>query len=234
MLRSVADQTFQDWEHLLVDDGSTDDSVETIRQAASTDSRVKLIQLPEHTGSPSCARNAALENVQGKYIAFLDADDFWLPDKLAQCLRVIREYHYTFIYHDFRYVSHDGSRTGRIVHGPDILDLRKIHTQRGIHVSSVVIDHDQVPDFRFDDRSAHEDLMAWMFLIRHGHLGYRIPIDLSRFRKSANSRNASKLNAALAVWDAYRNIEKLPFCTAASYWLQYAWNSCWLQARSRP
>ncbi len=233
MLQSVAGQTCQDWEHLLVDDGSTDDSAEIIRKSASTDPRVKLIRLP-HSGSPSLARNAALDVAQGRYIAFLDADDLWLPEKLEHCHRFILENHYSFVYHDFRYISHDGSRIGSVVHGPDVLESRQVHIQRGIHISSVVIDRWQVPNFKFDDSSAHEDLMAWMFLINHGHLGHRLDMDLSRFRKSASSRNANKINAAFAVWDAYRNNEKLPFHTAAMYWLQYAWNSCWLHARSRP
>ena len=81
---SVLRQTFKDWELLIIDDCSTDNSAEIIREYSSRDSRIKYFKTEEKSGSPSTPRNIGIDNASGEYIAFLDADDVWLPDKLAK------------------------------------------------------------------------------------------------------------------------------------------------------
>ena len=84
-LRSVQTQTLSDWEHILVDDGSTDGSLELIQEAAAADPRIRLLRTQGRSG-PARARNQGLECASGKYAAFLDADDLWLPQKLKHCV----------------------------------------------------------------------------------------------------------------------------------------------------
>jgi len=97
-IASVRAQTLADWEQLLVDDGSTDDSIAIIQSAAAQDPRHRLLRTPMNSG-PSAARNLALDSAQGRFIAFLDADDLWLPEKLAQCVEWMTSHSYSFIYH---------------------------------------------------------------------------------------------------------------------------------------
>lgn len=116
-MASVRAQTLTDWEHILVDDGSSDNSVAIIAAAAADDPRVRLLQTPCNNG-PSAARNMALDAARGRFIAFLDADDLWLPEKLSQSVWWMTAHGYEFIYHDYRHISQDGCKVGRLVRGP--------------------------------------------------------------------------------------------------------------------
>lgn len=235
-LASVQAQSFTNWEHILVDDGSSDGSIALIEAAARSDSRIHLMRTPRNSG-PSLARNLAIQAARGRYIAFLDADDLWLPEKLARSVEWMERHGYTFIYHDYRHISHDGEHIGALIRGPEVLNLRTLHTRRGTGgCLSVVIDRAQVPDFHFpaNYRLLHEDFCAWMSLIRAGHLGHRLPMDLGRYRLSPASRSANKLNGAYNTWLIYRKISQLSFLLAAFWWLQYAWNGFWLYRLARP
>jgi teichuronic acid biosynthesis glycosyltransferase TuaG len=235
-LATVQAQTFTDWEHILVDDGSTDDSLAIGEEAAANDPRVRLLRTSSN-GGPSTARNVALDAARGRFIAFLDADDLWLPEKLARSVEWMTSQGYGFIYHDYRQMSHDGSRVGALISGPETLNMRTLHTRRGTgSCLSVVIDREQISDFNFHggDSYLHEDFCAWLSLVRKGHLGHRLAADLGRYRLSATSRSANKFVGAIKVWKIYRELSLLPWMLAASWWMQYAWSSFWLQRYARP
>jgi glycosyltransferase involved in cell wall biosynthesis len=179
----------------------------------------------------------AIAAAHGRYIAFLDADDLWLPEKLSRSVEWMSMYGYAFIYHDYRHLSHDGTRVGALIKGPEILDLRMLHTRRGTGgCLSVVLDRKLISEFTFpaNYRLLHEDFCAWMSLIRRGHLGHRLPADLGRYRLSKTSRSANKLNGAYNTWLIYREISRLSLLRAAIWWLQYAWNGFWLYRTARP
>ena len=235
MVASVRAQTWTDWEHLLVDDGSTDESPAILEAAAAADERVRLLRTRRNEG-PSSARNLALDAARGRFIAFLDADDLWLPEKLARSLEWMKEQRFGFIYHDYRLISHDGGRIGGVVSGPDELNVRTLHTRRGAGCLTVVIDRERVPGLRFPDESrvSNEDFRTWLGVLRRGCIGHRLACDLACYRLSAGSRSANKLACAREVWKLYRVESKLPLARALCWWTQYAWNAFWLRLRARP
>jgi teichuronic acid biosynthesis glycosyltransferase TuaG len=235
-LASVQAQTLPDWEHLLIDDLSTDDSAAVVEAAARKDSRIRLLRAPRHLG-PSEARNLAIDAARGRFLAFLDADDLWLPEKLARSIEWMTKHDYGFIYHDYRHISHDGALTGALIRGPEQLDLHSLHTRRGTgSCLSVVIDCDRIPGFRFptDQSGLHEDFCGWLSLLRRGHTGYRLPADLGRYRTSPKSRSANKVAAALQTWRIYHSVSRVSPVRATSWWIQYAWNAFWLHRYARP
>lgn len=234
-LASVRAQTFSDWEQILVDDGSTDNSREIAEEAARTDARFRLLRTP-HNGGPSAARNYGLDAARGRFIAFLDADDLWLPEKLARCIEWMTTHNHGFIYHDYRHISHDGFRMGRLVNGPPELTMRTLHTSRGTGCLTIVIDRELVPELRFPQIAPHhaEDFCLWTMLLRRGHIGHRLPVDLARYRLSPKSRSSNKLESAANAWYLYRHFSQLPWFTAISWWLQYAWNATRLHRSARP
>jgi teichuronic acid biosynthesis glycosyltransferase TuaG len=235
-LRSVQSQTLSDWEHILVDDGSTDGSVELIQETAAADSRLCLLRTRGRSG-PARARNQALECARGKYAAFLDADDLWLPQKLNHCVAWMKSNNHSFVYHDYRHISRDGKKTGELIAGPNCLDLQKLHTRRGVgSCLTVVINLQELPGFQFpiDHNDLNEDFVAWLRLLREGHLGYRLPEDLGRYRLSETSRNGNRIASAVACWRIYRNESRLPFGRALNWWTQYAWHAFWMHRRAVP
>ena len=235
-LESVAAQTFENWEHILVDDGSTDDSYRLLEAAAARDPRIRVLRSRGNIGSPQ-ARNSALAAARGRYIAFLDADDLWHPEKLSRSLSWMQEHGYEFIYHDYRHISHDGKQVGALVKGPEDLNMRSLHTRRGTGCLTVVLDRQKIADFHFPDLKRPyraEDFCLWLSLIQRGFVGHRLPLDLARYRLSKNSRSANKLKGAVNAWRLYRNFSHLSFLHAALWWIQYAWNDFWLYQSARP
>src|SRR5450631_2859113 len=151
LLDSVRGQTFRNFEHLLVDDVSTDGCVDEAIRLSRGDSRMRVLRMERNAG-PAAARNLAIEAARGRYLAFLDADDVWLPHKLEIQLKWTKQHSHAFTYHDYRHMSHDGSKLGAVVSGPDVLTLKTLHTRRGTGgCLSVMIDREQLQSFRFPE-----------------------------------------------------------------------------------
>jgi teichuronic acid biosynthesis glycosyltransferase TuaG len=236
MIVSVQEQTLIDWELFLVDDGSTDSSASIAKNAAIKDSRIKVLQMPYNCG-PAAARNTALNIAQGRFIAFLDADDLWLPEKLTRCIEFMNIYKYGFIYHGYRYMAANKSCVGKLIFGPQELNFRTLHTCRGIPIHSVVIDRKLIINFKIPQgyfEYMHEDFIMWLDVIRSGYVGHLFPLDLCRYRIVPKSLGAKKINAARKVWKIYREISRLSFITSVIWWSKYAWNSFWLHRNSLP
>ncbi len=235
-IAAVRAQTFTDWEQIFVDDGSTDGSLAIVEALAVEDPRFRSLRMPGNEG-PSAARNLAIDAARGRFLAFLDADDLWHPEKLARSVDWMTTHGYGFIYHDYRHMSEDGARVGGLITGPEELDFRTLHTRRG-HGGclSMVIDRERVPEFHFP-RSfpyTHEDFIGWLSIIQGGITGHRLPADLGCYRISANSRSSNKRRAVIDTWRIYREFSKLPALRAAWWWTLYIWNSFWLYRRARP
>lgn len=224
-LASVRTQTLTDWEHILVDDGSTDGSLEILETAAREDARFRVLRMERNSG-PAVARNHALNAAQGRFIAILDADDLWVPEKLFCCVEFMTERNYGFVYHDFWWISERGERVGRLIAGPEELNMRSLHVRRGIKTCAVTIDRSQIPGFYFPDNH-HEDFCAWLNLIQLGYIGHRLPEGLCSVRVCMHSRNSSKLRSALQSWDIYRRVSGLSLARAANWWTQYVLISLW-------
>lgn len=216
-------QTFRDFEHLLVDDASNDDTVREARAAIGDDPRYRIVSMRANAG-PGAARDAGLAVARGRYVAFLDADDAWLPEKLERQLAFMQRTGHAFTFHDYRFMSHDGARVGALVSPPEILDFRSLHTRRGFGCLTVMLDREQIGHVSFaaDDRSLPEDFLCWLSIVKQGYCGHRLPDDLARYRLLPVSRSSNKSNAARAVWNIYRHVEKLPLHRAVGWWLQYA------------
>ena len=115
-IKSVQAQTYKNWELIIVDDCSTD-RTDDIVQTFLTDKRIRYIKLEKNSGA-AVARNRALREARGKWIAFLDSDDLWEPQKLEKQIQFMKESGYYFSYTNYCELNEDSSLNGRIVTGP--------------------------------------------------------------------------------------------------------------------
>jgi teichuronic acid biosynthesis glycosyltransferase TuaG len=219
-IKSVIAQTHTNWEMLIAEDCSPDKTRDVIRQWEQIDPRIRLIAL-ERNGGPAMARNAALERVSGRWIAFLDSDDLWLPQKLEHTLGHAKANEAAFVFTGFRRISADGSAIGGYVGVPRKLSYHQLLGNTAIATSTVLLDRNVVGDIRMN-KTYYDDFDCWLQILKRGHLAFGLDKDLMRYRVMGQSVSRNKRRSAAHVWRAYRDLEKLNLPLSLWYFSQYA------------
>ena len=144
-LECVAAQTYPHWELLLVEDGSRDRTAEIIAQYVEEkgESRIRLIRQSSNQGAAR-ARNRGLREAAGRYIAYLDADDLWVPEKLEKELRFLKEKNAAFVFTGYEFADEQGRGTGKVVRVPETLTYRQALSNTTIFTSTVMFDTDKI------------------------------------------------------------------------------------------
>jgi teichuronic acid biosynthesis glycosyltransferase TuaG len=222
-ISSVQAQTEGDWELLVVDDCSRDATRAIVASIAASDRRVRLIE-QQRNGGPARARQAALDAARFRYVAFLDADDLWLPPKLERQLAFMRERDAALSYTEYRRISADGARTGRRVHVPPGLTYSQLLGNTAIATSTVVVDRDATGPLAMTE-TYYDDFVLWLGILKRGFVAHGLREDLMRYRVVARSVSRNKTNSAIQVWRTYREIEKLPLVRSAWSFASYAYHA---------
>ncbi|MBD3948873.1 glycosyltransferase [Tuanshanicoccus lijuaniae] len=225
MIESIVNQTYQDWELILVDDKSEDESIHIIEQWQAKDSRIRYIELAENSGA-AVARNRAMAAARGRWIAFIDSDDFWAPDKLALQLSFMQMTKVAFSYTDFALVDEEGTVIKSQVHVPNRLDYDGLLKNTAIACSTVMIDQLVVGPFRMPLVRKGQDTATWLMLMReHGLTAYAVPKVLNYYRQVDGSVSSNRLAALKRTWHTYRHLEQLPLAKAIYYFSSYVINA---------
>lgn len=222
-IESVMAQSYDAWELIVVDDCSKDDSVSVIQRYCERDGRVKLLRNSENTG-PAITRNNAINNAAGRYIAFLDSDDVWHPEKLRKQIDAMTDQDYVFTYTAYHRISEDGAVAGRTIDVPVRLTYRQLLRNTAIVTSSVVLDISEIGRIQMKD-TYYDDFACWLDVLRRGFAAYGIQDDLVRYRVASTSVSRNKLNSAIKVWDTYRSIERLGLVTSMWSFFGYAYHA---------
>lgn len=218
-IRSAVAQDYPHWEMLIADDCSPDDTVERVEQWAKRESRIRLIQQPKN-GGPAAARNAALAGSSGRYAAFLDSDDWWLPRKLSRQLEFMRTNAAAVSFTGFRRISEDGCHTGRLLRVPGRLTYRQLLGNTAIATSTVIVDRSITGPLQMR-RVYYDDFVLWLSLLRRGYVAFGLNEDLMRYRVVGKSVSRNKTKSAREVWKTYRQVEGLGMLRSAWYFARY-------------
>jgi teichuronic acid biosynthesis glycosyltransferase TuaG len=219
-ITSVLAQTYQNWEMLIADDCSPDDTRLVIANWAQRDPRIRLISLPVNSG-PAQARNAALAEAKGRWIAFLDSDDLWLPEKLARSLEFAQRHGAALVYTGYRRIDVDGQRNGEFIQVPPRLTYRQLLGNTAIATSTVLIDRRQTGDIRMA-QVYYDDFVCWLGILKRGLTAHGLNEDLMRYRVLPKSVSRNKRRSAREVWKIYRSTEQLGRFAASWHFLNYA------------
>ena len=220
-IASVQAQTHGNWEMLIAEDCGPDRTRAVVRELAQTDARIRLIE-PEANGGPAAARNHALAQAQGRWIAFLDSDDLWMPKKLERQLAFHAGHSDAVLsFTGFRRICDDGTRTGAYIAAPRTLTYRQLLGNTAIATSSVLVDRERSGDFTMRD-TYYDDFACWLALLKRGGIAVGLDQDLMRYRVMEASVSRDKRKSAREVWRAYREIERLGPLASAWYFSQYA------------
>ncbi len=222
---SIQRQTYTNWELWLINDRSTDASASIIDAMAEADSRIKVVHFQENKGAAE-ARNRGLANASGKYIAFIDSDDVWHPEKLEKQLQFMLENHYEFTYTDLALVNEKGDILKESVGVPSSLTYHQLLKNTAIACSTVIINIERIGRFTMPLVRKGQDTATWLKLMREFNLtAYGLNDVLNYYRQVPNSISSNKWSALKRTWNTYYHIEKIPFIKASYYFVCYIWNA---------
>jgi teichuronic acid biosynthesis glycosyltransferase TuaG len=217
-VRSVAAQTYGDWELVIVDDASTDGTLAAARAMAAEEPRIRIVALEQNAGAAE-ARNRGIEAASGQYLAFLDSDDLWLPNKLAIQVEFMRSTGAGFCFAEYRRMGVDGV-LGNPVRIPKAVNYERLLRGNPIGCLTVVLDRFQIPSVSMP-QIKHEDYVTWLRILKQGHIAYGVQQDVARYRVTAASLSGDKRRAASWTWNIYRRVEGLSLLKSAWCFLHY-------------
>lgn len=220
---SVIAQTYPDWEMIVADDCSPDNTREVVARRAAQEPRIRLVSL-EKNGGPARARNAAINAATGRWLAFLDSDDLWLPTKLEKQLAFQRETGVALTCTGWRRISADATRTGRRMSPPASLTYHQALGLTGIATSTVILDRTKTGPVEMKS-VYYDDFACWLDVLRDGELARGLDEDLMRYRMMAGSVSRNKLRSAKEVWKQLRSTEQLGLPLALWSLSRYATNA---------
>lgn len=219
-IRSVQSQTFTDWKLIVVDDCSEDSTPSIVQKLQTEDPRIELLLNPENLGVAN-ARNRGVEYASSEYIAFLDSDDIWLPEKLELQLKKLKESGADLAYSSYSIINEDGEKVGSDYDVPENVTYEMLLKENVIGCSTVILKSDVAKKHPFSADQYHEDYVLWLSLLREGHRFVGCTDALVKWRYLKNSRSYNKKTAALHRWRIYRDYLKLPLVKSVLLFLRY-------------
>lgn len=219
-IASVLTQTMEDLEVLIVDDASTDETPSIVRSFSKRDERVILLVQSENRGV-AAARNRALSMARGRYVAYLDSDDLWMPEKLERQIAFLCEIGEGACFTSYETVEEDGTHRN-FVHVPGRIGYRQFLK------NTVTCSHTLLFDTEIVDRSLlvmpdirkGQDFATWLQVMKAGHDLFGLDEVLAKYRKSPGSLSSNKFAAVRRTWNIYRNVEHLsvPYSAYCQFW----------------
>lgn len=220
-IKSVIDQTYQDWELIVIDDCSTDKSVEIVESLAKDEPRIRLLHTDAPSGSPAKPRNMGVKEAKGRYIAFLDSDDYWFPKKLEEQLPLFEDPEAVIVFSDYRKLYEDKGVSNSVVTAPKRVNYRQLLKGNVIGNLTGIYDTKKV-DKHYFMKVGHEDYVHWLHILRKGGFAVNTQKLHGIYRITNGSISNNKFKVVAWDWHIYYYIEGLSFPYALYCFINYA------------
>lgn len=224
---TVRAQTYDNWELLLIEDGSSDSTVQKIEEyiEQTKDARIRLIKQPENMGAAK-ARNRGLMESEGQFIAYLDADDLWMPEKLEKELAFMKERKAAFAFTGYEFANEQGVGTGKVVKVPDTLTYKEALKNTTIFTTTVIFDTARISkDLLEMPVMKSEDTALWWKVLRNGYVAHGLNENLVKYRRVGKSLSSNKIEALRRIWNLYRKAEGMSILSSAYHFCFWAVNA---------
>lgn len=222
MIQSVENQTLNDWELLLIDDCSVDESWKIMHQ--NEGKKIRCFRCEENKG-PAHARNIGIKMAEGRYLAFLDADDFWKADKLEKQVAFMQQNSYAFTFTGYEFADENGRPKDIPVHAPAKVEYSDILKSSTIAPSTTMFDRQYISDdlLKMPEGIAREDAATWLKILKNGFCAYGLDEVLTVYCRHRGAYSGNKLRAVLGKWQIYHEVEGFAAPKAAYYVLVNTW-----------
>lgn len=220
-IQSVLDQTYRDWELLVIDDGSADQTAQIAEAFSREDARIRLIKNEYNMGVAE-TRNRGVALAAGEWIAFLDSDDCWHPEKLEKQLAFARENGAEFVFSGSAFMNEQSERLDYYLSVPRTISYKELLKQNRISCSSVLIRRELIAAYPMKHAAdMHEDFAVWLKILRGRDIrAFGVDEPLLIYRVRAASKSGNKIKAGLMTFRVYRYLG-IPLCPAWYYWCCY-------------
>ncbi|MDE6952375.1 MAG: glycosyltransferase [Erysipelotrichales bacterium] len=207
-IESVINQTYSNWEMIIVDDISIDNSIEIIKKYCEKDSRIKYYIL-EEKGGASLARNKAIRESKGKYIAFLDSDDLWKEEKLEKQVKFMEENNYDFTYHNYELINENSKKINRMRIAPQSITYKRALIGCSIGCLTAMYNCESIGKVQIKRLDKRNDDALWFKILEKAKIGYLLEDNIAYYRIGNNSiSSGSKVKLLKYHYMLYRNAQE--------------------------
>jgi len=218
-IESVISQTYTNWEMIIVDDKSPDNANVIIKSYIEKDKRIQLIELEQNSG-PAVARNKAILESKGRYIAFLDSDDMWIATKLEKQILWMQTKKCALSYTSYFIIDESGKEQGVFITKEQVSywDLLKTNS---IGCLTVIYDTDTLGKVLMPNIIKKQDYALWLKILKQIDNGYGMLEPLAYYRIVENSVSRNKFAGLKYLWNIYRDLERLNIFQTLYYFASY-------------
>jgi len=224
--QSLKNQTLSDWEWLITEDSSTDDTRKIIAELAQEDARIKVSYASTNSGA-AISRNRSIDRAGGEFIAFIDSDDTWFPEKLERQMMFMGE-SIDFSFTAYRIVNVSGQPTGKEIDltSSSTVGYRDMLNKKAtIGCSTVVLRRSMIGNLRMPKIKTSQDYAYWLSILKRDTRAHLLPEVLTSYRIHNGSLSRNKFIKAKQQWSIYRDIEGISLIRAIPFFVSYAYQA---------
>lgn len=217
---SVINQTYRNWQLIVIDDCSKDNTLDIVQKLAKKDDRITVVENAENLGVAR-TRNKGFDVAEGSWVALLDSDDLWHSDKLEKQLNAAQHTGADIVYCSYGMIDESGEKILDDFIVPEKTDFEASLAVSVMSCSTVMLSREIYKTHRFSTDFYHEDLVYWLEILREGYKASGVTEVLAQYRVSQGSRASNKFKSAYNRWRIFRKHLKLPLNKSIKYILKY-------------
>ena len=217
---SVQAQTHSNWELLLIDDCSQDGTYALLQELAAQDARIRVFRNATNQGA-AVTRNVGITEAKGRYLAFLDADDCWLPEFLSRMIAFSQANNYPFVFSSYERMDELGNRLYPDIIAPEKINYRTLLKANKIGCLTAFLDLELAGKKQMPLIRKRQDMGLWLAYLKEIPYAYSIAEPLAKYRVHTQSLSSNKRQLIQYQWELYRQVEQLSVIESTYYMLQW-------------
>lgn len=229
-IQSVKMQTYANWELLIIDDCSSDATVDLISKQELLDSRIKVFKLINNSGA-GIARQLGIDNARGQYIAFLDSDDLWKPKKLETQLNFLDKNDLAVTFSSYELINENGFPLNTLIKAPNKVTYNQLFYCNWIGNLTGIYDTTKCGKIAISNFRKRQDWIMWLDILKAKGFAISCQESLAFYRVRKNSISASKISLLYSNFTVYKNYHNQNFIHAGISMLKFLFQQILIKKR---